>query len=83
MENTLFRSSPCSECGGRMLWTQNAFENGATRAAYRCESGHVVDPDLTRQCPACGIHDTALLDSDDGRQHFRCTRCGEAFQFPR
>jgi len=38
---------------------------------------------MTRQCPACGIHDTTLLSSADGRQDFRCARCGQAFTFPR
>ena len=79
MENTLIRSSPCPECGAQMLWTQNAWKTGETgRAAYRCLSGHAVDPSLTRQCPACGIHDT---EPDGPREHgrFRCTRCGEVF----
>jgi len=83
-ENTLFRSSPCSECGGGMLWTQNAWKTGETgQAAYRCANGHVLDPAATRQCPACGLHDTTLTRERDGHQQFRCDRCGETFQFPR
>jgi DNA-directed RNA polymerase subunit RPC12/RpoP len=84
MENTLSRSSPCAECGAELLWTQNAWNSGETAlAAYRCGNGHVLDPSTTRQCPACGIHDTVLLSEVDGQQQFRCARCGEAFQFPR
>lgn len=84
MDNTLLRSSPCSECGAEMLWTQNAWKTGETGlAAYRCQKGHVVDPSLTRQCPACGIHDTRVEDEREGRQHLRCARCHAAFQFPR
>jgi endogenous inhibitor of DNA gyrase (YacG/DUF329 family) len=84
MENTLIRSSPCPECGGDMLWTQNAWKTGETaNAAYRCQNGHVLDPSLTRQCPACGIHDTVLLNGPEGRQQFRCARCGEEFEVPR
>ena len=80
MENTLIRSVPCSECGAEMIWSQNAWKTGETgRAAYRCENGHLVDPSLTRQCPACGIHDTVLLGEREARQQFRCARCGEAF----
>jgi predicted RNA-binding Zn-ribbon protein involved in translation (DUF1610 family) len=82
-ENTLIRSVPCPECGAEMLWTQNAWRTGDTaNAAYRCLNGHVVDPATTKQCPACGLHDTILLDEADGPQH-RCLRCGKAFQVPR
>lgn len=67
-----------------MLWTQNAWHAGDTHgAAYQCPNGHVVDPALTRQCPACGVHDSALTGDEDGRQQFKCLRCGEAFQVPR
>ena len=84
MENTLVRSSACPECGSTMLWTQNAWKTGESgQAAYRCENGHVIDPSLTAQCPSCGIHDTIQLGAADGRQRFRCTRCGEAFEVPR
>lgn len=84
MDNTLFRSSGCPECGSGMLWTQNAWKTDDTgQAAYRCENGHVVDPSLTPQCPGCGIHDAELLSDRDGRQQFRCTRCATAFELPR
>jgi predicted RNA-binding Zn-ribbon protein involved in translation (DUF1610 family) len=86
MENTLMRSAPCPHCGAQMMWTQNASNTGsgeAVSAAYRCVNGHVLDSSTTRQCPACGVHDTTLLRSADGRQDFRCARCGQAFTFPR
>lgn len=84
MENTLLRSSPCSECGAKMLWTQNAWKTGDTaQAAYRCQNGHMLDPSLTRQCPACGIHDSVMLHDGNGREEFRCMRCAELFQVPR
>ncbi len=84
MDNTLLRSDPCPECGAELMWTQNAWPPGAeASAAYRCPNGHVVDPAITRQCPACGVHDTALLDTTRGVQEFRCARCGESFTFPR
>jgi predicted RNA-binding Zn-ribbon protein involved in translation (DUF1610 family) len=79
MENTLIRSSRCAECGAEMVWTQNAWKTGDSgRAAYRCLNGHTLDPSLTRQCPACGIHDT-VPDDDGTGGRFRCTRCGEVF----
>ena len=75
MENTLIRTSPCPECGVEMLWKQNAWKTGDTgQAAYQCKNGHVVNPALTPQCPACGVHDTELLGERDGRQQFRCAR---------
>jgi endogenous inhibitor of DNA gyrase (YacG/DUF329 family) len=84
MDTTLTYSSPCPECGAEMLWTQNAWEAGATAsAAFRCVNGHVLDPSTTRQCPACGVHDTTLLGEAGGRQQFQCSRCGEPFTFPR
>ena len=84
MDNTLFRSSLCPECGLGLLWTQNAWKDGEPgQAAYRCQNGHTIDPSVTRQCPACGIHDTALLDEQNGHQRFRCARCNEVFEFPR
>src|SRR3954463_16707091 len=53
--NVLLRTAPCADCGGMMLWTQNAWAHGNNRAAaYRCPNGHVIDPSLTRQCPRCG-----------------------------
>jgi ribosomal protein S27E len=82
--NALIRSTRCADCGEEMLWTQNAWKTGeAGRAAYRCSNGHVLDPSLTRQCPDCGLHDTVLFDDANGRQRFRCARCGNVFQFPR
>jgi transposase len=84
VENTLVRSQPCAECGETMLWTQNAWHaGGAHAAAYQCPNGHVVDPAWTRQCPVCGVHDTAPTGEDDGRQQFKCLRCGGSFTFPR
>ena len=84
MNNVMVRSSPCGECGAELLWTQNAWKVGDTgHAAYCCENGHVVDPAVTRQCPACGLHDTVLLGDKDGRQQFRCAACREAFEWPR
>ena len=84
MENTLIRSSPCSECGSELLWTQNAWKVGDVRlAAYSCQNGHVIDPSLTRQCPACGLHDTVLVGNREGHQQFRCARCRQNFEFPR
>src|SRR4051812_1390134 len=59
VENTLVRSKPCPVCGAAVLWTQNAWKSGDTGfAAYRCLTGHVIDPTQTRQCPNCGVHDT-------------------------
>ena len=84
MENTLIRSSGCAECGGDLLWTQNAWKTDETgQAAYSCQDGHVVNPSLTPQCPACGIHDTVLTADEGGHKQFRCTRCAEPFQLPR
>jgi hypothetical protein len=84
MENALVRTSRCAGCGLEMIWTQNAWKTGDTgQAAYRCANGHVVDPALTAQCPACGVHDTELLAERNGRQQFRCMRCSETFDFPR
>lgn len=83
MENTLVRSSPCPECGTDMLWTQNAWKTGDTgRAAYRCMSGHVVNPLETRQCPNCGVHDTVLVGDNGGRPQSRCARCNTVFDVP-
>jgi hypothetical protein len=79
MENTLVRSSACSECGAEMLWTQNAWKTADSGgAAYRCLNGHVMDPAFTRQCPSCGIHDT-VPDGQPEHGRFRCTRCGQVF----
>jgi hypothetical protein len=66
-----------------MLWTQNAWQTGETsNAAYRCLNGHIVDPATTRQCPACGVHDTTVVEEDE-RQHCRCLRCHQVFDVPR
>jgi predicted RNA-binding Zn-ribbon protein involved in translation (DUF1610 family) len=84
MENTLVRTERCQQCGEVMLWTQNVWRaGGAYSAAYQCPNGHLVDPAETRQCPQCGIHDTELTGTAEGRQQFKCHRCGEAFQIPR
>ena len=84
MENSLVRSSRCPECDGDLLWTQNAWKTGETgQAAYSCQNGHVVDPCLTPQCPACGIHDTVLSADEGGHKEYRCTRCAESFLLPR
>jgi predicted RNA-binding Zn-ribbon protein involved in translation (DUF1610 family) len=84
MDNTLIRTERCPQCGAEMIWTQNAWPPGSeTEAAYRCHSGHVVDPATTRQCPECGVHDTRLTEKADGREHYRCQRCGASFQIPR
>ncbi|MEP6915888.1 MAG: hypothetical protein ABJC89_09580 [Acidobacteriota bacterium] len=67
-----------------MLWTQNAWEAATpATAAFRCQNGHVLDPETTRQCPACGVHDTVMLGEAAGRRQFQCSRCGEPFMFPR
>jgi hypothetical protein len=77
MENTIKRSIPCATCGAEMLWTQNSWHaGGESRAAYRCLNGHVLDPSLTRQCPACGVHDTVVLDDAQPANGLRCLRCG-------
>src|SRR5688572_8062997 len=86
MENTIIRSTPCPDCGAEMLWTQNAWRADSdveARAAYRCPQGHLLDPSTTRQCPACGVHDTTMVRSAGGRQDFCCARCGQSFTFPR
>jgi predicted RNA-binding Zn-ribbon protein involved in translation (DUF1610 family) len=75
--NALLRSEPCAECGGMMLWTQNAWAHGDNRAAaYQCPNGHVLDPATTRQCPRCGVHDTVAA-AEAGA--FACSRCGNTF----
>jgi predicted RNA-binding Zn-ribbon protein involved in translation (DUF1610 family) len=77
--NVLLRTEPCAECGGMMLWTQNAWAHGNNRAAaYQCPNGHVLDPSLAHQCPRCGVHDTSAAGSNnDGA--FECHRCGHKF----
>jgi predicted RNA-binding Zn-ribbon protein involved in translation (DUF1610 family) len=79
--NALLRSEPCLECGEMMLWTQNVWAHGDRRAAaYRCLNGHVVDPATTRECPACGVHDTRIVESsDDGQTTHLCNGCGGTF----
>ena len=84
MDNTITRSARCPECGSEMIWTQNAWPADAkVEAAYRCRQGHLVDPATTRQCPACGVHDTKVVGVLDGRQQCQCAHCGKAFTFPR
>jgi predicted RNA-binding Zn-ribbon protein involved in translation (DUF1610 family) len=84
MENTLIRSEPCPQCGEEMLWTQNAWRsNDVASAAYQCVNGHVLDPDTTRQCPNCGLHDTTRAGGTAGQQEYRCLRCGTVFHVPR
>lgn len=77
--NALLRTEPCAECGGMMLWTQNAWAHGDNRAAaYQCPNGHVIDPSTTHQCPQCGVHDTGTSGSRaDGT--LECHRCGNQF----
>ena len=80
----LTRSQPCPHCGAALLWTQNAWKVGdAGSAAYVCMNGHAIDPNETRQCPKCGVHDTVLLNQQGERQEFRCAGCGEEFVHPR
>jgi hypothetical protein len=77
--NVLLRTEPCAECGGMMLWTQNAWVHGDNRAAaYQCPNGHVVDPALSHQCPRCGVHDTGPAGAK-GDGAFECRRCGNRF----
>ena len=84
MTNGLTRSQPCPQCGADVVWTQNAWKVGETAsAAYVCANGHAIDPQETRQCPKCGVHDTSLLSDVEGRQTFRCARCRESFAHPR
>ena len=85
MENTLIRTERCPECGEEMLWTQNAWPGDAhTEAAFRCRNGHLTDPAATKQCPACGVHDSRLIDErPDGHADYECYRCGTRFTVPR
>ena len=84
MTDGLTRSQPCPRCGADLIWTQNVWKAGdAASAAYVCAAGHVIDPAETRQCPKCGVHDTILLSEEQGRQEYRCARCGERFAHPR
>ena len=77
--DSLLRSERCAECGEVMLWTQNAWSHGASRAAaYCCVNGHVVDPQATRQCPLCGVHDTRQVENGDAV--FVCNQCGNRFE---
>ena len=82
--NVLLRSEPCPECGEMMLWTQNAWAQGESRAAaYRCLNGHLLDPSTTRECPTCGLHDTRIEESrDDGQTTHVCHGCGARFPGP-
>lgn len=84
MDISLVRTQRCDQCGEIMLWSQNAWiAGGVHAAAYQCPNGHAVDPALTRQCPKCGVHDTALIETALGCQRFKCHRCGESFENPR
>jgi hypothetical protein len=67
-----------------MLWTQNTWAHGDSRAAaYRCQNGHVLDPSTTRECPTCGVHDTRLVRSDEARTTTHvCNGCGAGFDVP-
>ena len=69
-----------------MLWTQNVWAHGDSRAAgYRCLNGHVLDPSTTRECRACGVHDTRIVESSDNGQtttHL-CNACGARFTVQR
>ena len=82
--NVLLRSEPCAECGEMMLWTQNAWTHGDSRAAaYRCLNGHVLDPATTRECPTCGLHNTRVVESGDDQSGHVCNSCGARFDVPR
>ena len=75
--NVLLRTAPCAECGGMMLWTQNAWAHGNNRAAaYVCPNGHVIDPADTHQCPKCGVHDTERTSTNGD---YECHRCRHHF----
>jgi hypothetical protein len=82
--NTLKRCDPCPMCGTMMLWTQNAWANGEHRAAaYKCMNGHVIDPQFTRECPACGVHDTSVVEaSASGPVDHLCRACDTRFTTP-
>ncbi len=82
--NVLRRTDPCPECGEMMLWTQNAWTHGDNRAAaFRCLNGHVTDPVDTRECPACGVHDTRLVSPRGAAPSAHlCNRCGTGFSGP-
>jgi len=82
--NILRRNAACAECGAMMLWTQNAWVNGDHRAAaYRCLNGHVIDPAETRECPACGVHDTRIVPQvEPGPTACVCNQCGVEFSVP-
>ena len=81
--NTLIRSEACPSCGARMLWTQNVWPTGndlVKAAAYRCDNGHLLNPNVTRQCPDCGIHDTRIVERPEhAGDVFCCNRCGHLF----
>ena len=82
--NILRRKAACAECGAMVLWTQNAWVNGDNRAAaYRCLNGHVTDPADTRECPACGLHDTRVVSPcGAGPSAHLCNQCGVQFSVP-
>ena len=83
--DALRRLEPCPGCGTMMLWTQNAWVHEHSRAAaYQCMNGHVIDPEMTRECPSCGMHDTGVLElSAVGQTSHICHVCSTRFSRPR
>src|SRR3954462_8952255 len=57
--NVLLRTEPCAECGGMMLWTQNAWAHGNNRAAaHQFRNAQWIDPPDTDKSPQWGVHTT-------------------------
>jgi transposase-like protein len=47
-------------------------------------NGHVIDPEVTRECPSCGMHDTGVLGLSSAEQtHHICHVCTARFSRPR